>query len=136
MAEIGPATARQFAQERVQGNPSATPAGRVVPFPQVPGRHSAQAEARASRRMPDIPGKTAGVARTGGVALQFVGGTIIDLVADQQRTQEGAAARPDRLDRLRAVAAYETASQVGAPPRRADGGEAVPGPGASIDFLT
>ena len=82
MAEIGPATARQFAQGRVQENPSAAPAGRVVPFPEVPGRHSAQAEARTSRRMPDTPSKTAEVARTGGVALQFVGGTIINLVAE------------------------------------------------------
>jgi hypothetical protein len=86
--------------------------------------------------MPDTPSKTAEVARTGGVALQFVGGTIIQLVAEQQQTQEGAAPRPDRLDRLRAVAAYETASEVGAPPRRADGGEAIPEPGASLDFLT
>jgi hypothetical protein len=36
----------------------------------------------ATRRRPDIPDKTAGVARTGGVALQFVGGTIINLVAE------------------------------------------------------
>ncbi len=135
MAEIGPTTAPQFAQGRLQESPAATPGERVVPFPQVPGRYSAQAEARTSSGAPDSPGETAGAARTGGVALGLVGATIIQLVAEQQLTREGSGARLDRLDRLRAVAAYETAHEVGAPPRAADGGEAVSRPGASLDFL-
>ena len=135
MAEIGPTTAPQFAQGRVQESPTAASAGRVIPFPQVPGRNPAQAEARTFSRATDSPGKTTGVAPTGGVTLGLVGGTVLRLVAEQQLTREGAAARPDRLDRLRAVAAYATAHEVGAPPRAVDGGEAVSGPGASFDFL-
>ena len=135
MAEIGPTTAPKFAQGRLQESPATTPGGRVIPFPQVPGSYSSQAEARTSSGAPDTPGKTAGVAPTGGVVLGLVGTTIIQLVAEQQLSWEGAGARPDRLDRLRAVAAYETAHEVGAPPRAADGGEAVSRPGASLDFL-
>ena len=135
MAEIGPTTAPQFLPGQLQESPAA-PAGRVIPFPQVPGRNSAQAETRTARGTPHAPGRTAGVKRAGGVALTFVGTTVIQLVAEQQLSREGAAARPDRLDRLRALAAYETAHEVGAPPRAADGGEAVSRRGATLDFLT
>ena len=136
MAEIGPTTAPQFAQGRVQESPTAASAGRVIPFPQVPGRNPAHAEARTFSRASDSPGKTTGVAPTGGVTLGLVGGTILQLVAEQQLTREGAGARPDSLDRLRSVAAYETARQVGTPPRAADGSESVSRSGASLDFLT
>ena len=133
MAEIGPTTALQFTQGRVQESPAA---GRVIPFPQVPGRNSAHPEDRTSSRTPNTPGKTAGAALTGGLALGFAGGTIIQLVAEQQLSGEGSGTRHDQLDRLRAVAAYEMASEVGTPPRTADGSEAVSKPGASFDFLT
>ena len=102
MAEISATTALQVTQGRVQESPAA---GRVIPFPQVPGRNSAHTEARTFSRATDSPTKTTGVAPTGGVALGFVGGTILQLVADQQQSGDGLGGRSDRLVRLRAVAA-------------------------------
>jgi len=136
VAEIGPTAAPQFTQGRIQGNPAADPAGRVIPFPQVPDRNSAHPETRTPSGMPSTPGKTTRVAPTGGVGRGFAGGPIIQLVAEQQLSGDGSGAGPNRLVLLRAVAAYQMASVVGVPPPAADGGEAVSKPGATFDFLT
>jgi len=134
VAEIGPTTASQIAQGRVQESPAAEPGARVILFPQMPGRNSAQTETRTSSRTPyAVPDKATGATLAGGVTLGFVSGTIIQLVAEQQ---QGSGAGPNRADRLRAVAAYETASEVGTSSRTADGGEPIVRSGATLDFLT
>ena len=134
MAEIGPITASQIAQGRVQESPAAEPGARVIPFPQMPGRNSAQTETRTLSRTPyAVPDKATGATPTGGVTLGFVGGTVIQLVAEQQ---QGSGAGPNRADRLRAVAAYATAREVGTSPRTADGGEPIVRSGAPLDILT
>ena len=134
MAEIGPTTASQIAQGRVQESPAAEPGARVILFPQMPGRNSAQTETRTSSRTPyAVPDKATWATPTGGVTLGFVGGTVIQLVAEQQ---QGSGASPNRADRLRAVAAYAIAREVGTPPRTADGGEPIVRSGESLDFLT
>lgn len=140
VASVAPVPAHLSAQGPFPGAPAAA-AGRTLPLPEVPGRHSSHAEGRRTAAAPSpfvvAPPDSA---PPPDARRALVSTFLIQLVADEQRTRESADARAGPLELLRAHSAYRSARTTAGAATLArigiDASELAAKPGTTLDTLT